>query len=134
MHYLATIMTGVLLAVSGAHPAFAWNLTIINNNNAPVDQPLRLVSANPYDNQMLEESPQEVLLKFTQGIRPDKSYIRVLNNYGARVDEAELESTGTHLSLPLPKLPPGKYTLKWRARCQCAADTEISDVFHFTVR
>ena len=115
--------------------AFALKtLVIISNNNAPVDQPQKLVSTSPYDRQSLAVAPEKVILTFAQPVLPDRSYIRVYDMYGTKLEVGELESTGLTLSVTVPPLAPGKYKVKWRARCHCNEDSELGDTFRFTVQ
>jgi methionine-rich copper-binding protein CopC len=111
----------------------AFTLAIINNNPV-IDQSERLVSSTPYEKQVLTTPPEAVSLTFSQPVRPDRSSIRVLDMYGSQVDSGELDTGGLTLSVAVPNLGPGKYTVKWRARCRCDDDNELSDSFHFTVQ
>ena len=109
-------------------------LFIVTNDNQQNAGPLKLVSSIPYDRQMLDKSPPSVSLTFSQPIKPDKSFIRVYDSLGTQLDTGSLESQGMSLSVVLPELTTGKYSLKWKARCRCDDDTEISETFHFTVK
>lgn len=109
-------------------------LIIINNNSTEPSGPLRLVSSVPYDRQTLDAPPGVVSFTFSQGVKPDKSMIRVFDAMGSQVEMGELQVQGTMLSAALPPLTSGKYVIKWRARCLCAEDNEIGDSFHFMVR
>lgn len=129
-----TILVGLMLAAGTTGHAVALTVVIQNNHNDASGGPLRLLSSKPYDRQVLNTVPEEVSLMFAQPIRPAKSYIRLYNSFGHQLDIGELESEGLTLSAGLPALSPGKYKVKWKARCACEQDTEISDHFYFTVR
>ena len=63
-------------------------------------------------------SPSEVKVWFTQGLEPAFSNLRVVDQSGARVDQrnsAVDPSDRTLMKVSLPSLPPGIYTVFWRA-------------------
>jgi methionine-rich copper-binding protein CopC len=60
--------------------------------------------------------PAAVTITYTEGVEPDFSTIEVQNAQGARVDKADphlLNGEQTRLSVNLPTLPPGQYTVIW---------------------
>ena len=64
----------------------------------------------------LPVSPNAVTITYTEGVEPDFSTIEVQNAQGARVDKADphlLDGDQTKLSVSLPKLPSGDYTVIW---------------------
>lgn len=110
-------------------------LVIINNNtNQENTGPLRLISSTPYDRQVVSKSPESISFTFSQPIKPDKSSIKVLDAYGHPVETGELEANGKSMSVALPELSYGKYSVKWRVRCLCDADTLLNDTVRFTIR
>lgn len=125
------LLAGALWMPQASH---ALTVIIQNNRNDASGGPLRLVSSSPYDQEKLDASPGEVSITFSQPIRPAKSYIRVYDAFGNQLDAGALESEGMELSAALPELSAGKYKVKWKARCNCPEDSEISDNFYFTVR
>lgn len=63
-------------------------------------------------------SPGEVKVWFTQGLEAAFSNLRVVDQSGARVDRrnsAVDPSDRTLMKVSLPSLPPGIYTVFWRA-------------------
>ncbi|MDE3059798.1 MAG: copper resistance protein CopC [Pseudomonadota bacterium] len=115
--------------------AHALKTLVIIENAAPAAPAQRLVSTRPYDNETLDKPPPAVVITFSQPIRPDKSQIRVYDSYGAPVSTGALSGGGTRMSVSLPKLPPGRYGVKWRESCLCEDETaDLSDEFHFTIR
>jgi methionine-rich copper-binding protein CopC len=124
----------ISLSLCVAGPARAWDLIISNSTQTANDLPLQLVSAKPYERQVVPGTFGQVSLTFSQPVRPDKSYIRVTDLYGTRLNPEQLDSDGYSISTTLPELKPGKYTVKWQARCRCTEDTTIGDKFSFTVQ
>jgi methionine-rich copper-binding protein CopC len=116
-------------------PAYALrDLVIVNQSITAPSLPLALVAATPFEGQVLDVVPEKLVLEFSQPIRPDKSVVKVLDMYGMAVETGAVEANGKMLSVVLGKLAPGKYSVKWRVRCRCDDDTEISDNYRFTVR
>ena len=113
--------------------ASALTLAIINNNPAN-DQTFRLASSSPYDGQVLPKSPDILSLVFTQAPRAERSYIKITDMYGTRLDEGSVDVSGNNMAISLPELPAGKYSVRWSARCRCGEDIELGDSFHFTVK
>jgi hypothetical protein len=74
--------------------------------------------ASPTANSNLPAAPAAVTITFTEGVEPDFSSIVVRDSHDLRVDKSDLHQvgrTGRQLSVSLPKLPPGKYTVIWSA-------------------
>jgi methionine-rich copper-binding protein CopC len=111
----------------------AITLSIVTNNANAV-LPFQLVSAVPFDRQSVVGAPKEYALRFSQPVRPDRSSIKVFDSFGARVNDDALESDGMGLVTALRPLSPGRYTVKWQARCQCDGDVTLGETFHFTVK
>ncbi len=105
-----------------------------NRNNTNVNGPLQLVSSNPYDRQILDVAPTKITFTFSQPIKPDKSSLKLYNATGSEIDVGNLESQGLNMSVSVADLTYGRYTIKWRARCLCDDDTQLSDSFHFTIK
>ena len=133
-----TLLGGILFSCAvmllSANTTYAFTLNVINSTNVAADQPQRFISSVPYDNQVLDKSPEAVTITFAQPIRPDKSFLKVYDMFGTQLNDGTLASNGVNMSAQLPELSPGKYKVKWQARCKCSDDTDISDNFHFTVR
>ena len=122
----------VLLPLLMADAAWGLNLTIVNptvNNGLP----FQLVGSQPYDREEVS-APAKYVLQFSQPVKPDRSYIRVLDSFGGRVNDDRITSDGMSLTAELPALPPGRYTVRWRTYCRCAGERDLSDTFHFTVK
>ncbi|HEY1935490.1 MAG TPA: copper resistance protein CopC [Acetobacteraceae bacterium] len=93
-----------------------------------------LQRSNPPVGSDLPASPSAVTITYTEGVEPDFSTIEVQNAQGARVDEGHphlLNGEQRKLSVNLPKLPPGKYTVTWHVTSVDTHKTEGR--FHFTV-
>lgn len=112
--------------------ALAFGLVIVNQ--APPSSAFQMVSATPYDRQVVSPAPKQYVLKFSQPVRPEKSSIKVMNSFGARVNGEGLDSDGLSLTTQLPELPPGKYIVKWQTRCQCTGEMVLSETYHFSVK
>jgi methionine-rich copper-binding protein CopC len=79
----------------------------------------------------LRRPPDEVKLYFSERLEPAYSTIRVLDGQGAQVDRRESRVDRTNLTLlrtPLPPLPPGTYTVRWRV---LSIDGDVTEG-HFT--
>ncbi len=75
-----------------------------------------LVHASPPVGSELPVSPSSVTITYTEGVEPDFSTIEVDDSHGVRMDKADPHLLGgeqTKLSVSLPKLPPGEYTVIW---------------------
>ncbi|ALJ19145.1 copper resistance CopC/CopD family protein [Microbacterium sp. No. 7] len=108
--FAASALAGVLLLVGGpASPAFAH---------------ATIVETIPAHGTELDEAPTEVRVTFSEAVSligsPDA--IAVIDADGERVDAAgaELDETGTVLTIPLEDLPVGAYIASWRV---VSADT-----------
>jgi copper resistance protein C len=74
--------------------------------------------ASPAANSNLPTAPAAVTITFTEGVEAGFSTIEVRDAHGLRVDNSDLHPvgrTGRQLSVSLPKLPAGIYTVIWRA-------------------
>lgn len=120
-----------VLGFLGVSRAWAFDLTIVTQ--VPPTVPFQLVSATPFDRQSVS-APSQYSLRFSQPVKPDKSSIKIMDSFGGRVNDDELQSDGFTLVSALPVLTAGRYTVKWQTRCQCEADMVLSDTYHFTVK
>ena len=121
-----------MLCAAFAAPAAALTVNIITQNGGG-GVPFQLVNAAPFDREQVA-SPATYVLRFSQPIRPDKSSIRVFDMFGSRVNDDAITTDGMSMTTALPTLAPGKYTVKWQARCRCAGEQELGETFHFTVK
>lgn len=124
----------MIACMCGSAYAGAIDTLVIINPVMPAYTELQLLSASPYENEKLDAPPLFITLTFSQPLRPDKSFIRVTDMYGRQLGESEVGPEGKDMSVALPELGPGRYSVKWRARCRCEQDTEISDTYRFTVK
>lgn len=80
-------------------------------------------------------APAKVAINFTEGVEPRFSTIEVSDAAGKRVDKQDSHTAPSDsklLSVGLPQLAPGTYTVVWRVT---AVDTHKSEgSFKFTVR
>ena len=75
-----------------------------------------LQRASPPVGSELPASPSAVTITYTEGVEPDFSTIEVDDAHGTRVDKADPHLLGgeqTKLTVSLPQLPPGEYTVIW---------------------
>lgn len=93
-----------------------------------------LEHASPPVGSELPVSPAAVTITYTEGVEPDFSTIEVDDAHGTRVDKADphlVGDAGRQLSVSLPKLPPGEYTVTWHVTSVDTHKTEGR--FNFSV-
>ncbi len=94
-----------------------------------------LRTAAPAVGGTVQASPPEVAITFTEGVEPRFSAIEVQDAAGRRVDKADVHrapADNKMLSVGLPQLAPGTYTVIWRAT---AVDTHKTEgKFQFTIK
>jgi copper transport protein len=76
-----------------------------------------LARAEPAPNAVLEETPDRVIIWFTEPIEPPFSRIEVLDSQGRQVDNADSQvdrNDPAVMSVTLPNLERGTYTVAWR--------------------
>jgi methionine-rich copper-binding protein CopC len=86
-----------------------------------------LERARPVAGSVVRGAPGELTLWFTERIEPAFSEVRVLNAAGRQLDTGSPlfnASEGKVLRIPLPKLGPGTYRVKWRI---LSVDTHVSE-------
>ena len=75
-----------------------------------------LSRAEPAPNSELPDSPERIVLWFSEGIEPDLADIRVLNAQGDSVDNDDVSTQGNPVEsvfVSLPTLENGTYTVSW---------------------
>ncbi len=91
--------------------------------------------AEPRAGSTLTTSPPRVRLWFTGALEPAYSRMHVVNAAGARVDAGDSQVDAANravLTVSLPALPPGGYTVVWRI---VSVDMHVSEgTFSFRVR
>jgi methionine-rich copper-binding protein CopC len=93
-----------------------------------------LERANPPVGSEIAASPPQVAISFTEGVEPLFSTIEVHGPNGATVPAGTPQVAPDNnrvLSVQLPKLPPGVYTVSWHVTSVDTHKTEGS--FQFTV-
>jgi methionine-rich copper-binding protein CopC len=93
-----------------------------------------LARANPPVGSVLPASPPAVTITYTEGVEPSFSTIEVRDSRGTRVDKADPHLTGSEgnrLSVSLPKLSAGQYTVIWHVTSVDTHKTEGQ--FNFSV-
>ena len=94
-----------------------------------------LRTAAPAVGSTVQASPPEVAITFTEGVEPRFSTIEVQDAAGRRVDRNDVHTTlgdNKVLSVGVPQLAPGLYTVNWHAT---AVDTHKTEgKFQFTIR
>ncbi|MFQ6026734.1 MAG: copper resistance protein CopC [Dehalococcoidia bacterium] len=86
-------------------------------NPSPVSGHANLARSEPAANSVLEETPQRVVIWFTEPLEPRFSQIQVLNSQAQRVDQGDSAvdaNDPTVMSVSLQPLPDGTYTVSWR--------------------
>jgi methionine-rich copper-binding protein CopC len=82
-----------------------------------------LVSAVPAVGSTVSTPPTELTLKYTERVEPHFSQVQVLNSKGEKLSLGKLQLAGDGgriVTVALPKLSPGSYTVVWH---MTAADT-----------
>ncbi|WP_244613490.1 copper resistance CopC family protein [Methylosinus sp. Ce-a6] len=74
-----------------------------------------LEHADPRVGSTISGAPSAVSLYFTQEVESSFTSIEVLNSAGARVDSGKPRVSGTTAQVGVEPLPPGHYTVRWRA-------------------
>jgi methionine-rich copper-binding protein CopC len=80
-------------------------------------------------------APAQVSIRYTEGLEPKFSSIQVSGENGAAVTQAKStvdSADATHMTLALPALKPGVYTVHWVAIATDGHRTE--GTYHFTVK
>ena len=94
-----------------------------------------LVRSVPESDAVLAQAPDRIELFFSEAVDPNFTVIQVLNSSAAPVDKHDTRldpADPTHVTVSLPPLPDGVYTVSWRALS--AADGHVtSGAFPFTV-
>jgi copper resistance protein C len=102
---------------------------------APGSSHAYLVRSTPTARAVVARSPERVQLWFNERLEPAYSRVSVWNRDAQRVDagDAEVERTEpTRLSVSVPPLPAGGYTVKYRV---LSVDGHVVEAaFTFTVR
>lgn len=94
-----------------------------------------LVRSTPAARAAVGRSPERVQLWFNERLEPAYSRVSVWNREGSRVDAGDVAvgpAEATRLSVGVPPLPAGVYTVKYRV---LSVDGHIVEAqFQFTVR
>lgn len=92
-------------------------------------------ASTPADGGTVAASPPELSITYTEGVEPRFSTIEVQDAAGKRVDKQDPHTAPADnkvLSVGLPALPPGAYTVTWHVT---AVDTHKTEgTFKFTVK
>lgn len=94
-----------------------------------------LVKSSPARRAVLSNSPSQVVLWFNEQLEAQFSQLSVWNNQGGRLDSGDVQVAADDpkkLSVSLPALPAGTYTVKFRV---LSVDGHIAEAeFPFTIR
>lgn len=99
-----------------------WIVTIlffyfIFNTFSIVESHANLVQSQPKQNSVLEYSPTDITITFSEPLSPTLSYIEVYNFDGSKLDnnDSSLNSLDkSTLTISVPVLPKGTYTVFWQ--------------------
>jgi copper resistance protein C len=83
--------------------------------------------ATPAVGSTVRGPPAQVILRFSERLEPAFSKMQVLDASGRRVDKddaARSPGDANVLSVSLPPLAPGRYTVKWRV---LSVDTHVTE-------
>ena len=117
---IAALAAAVLLATAWMLPAGAHAV---------------LVRSTPPGRATLADKPDRVQLWFNERLEPAFSSVSVWSSAGTQVDAGDsrvAHDDAKHLSVTLPPLPPGAYTVRYRV---LSVDGHVVDSsFSFTIR
>jgi methionine-rich copper-binding protein CopC len=95
----------------------------------------QLDRSDPRVGSTVSQAPSALTLYFTEGIEPAFSSVQVTDAGGRRVDNGKLRvdrGNPRQVQVALKPLPPGRYTVRWRA---VSVDTHATEgSFSFEVR
>ena len=98
---------------------------------APAAAHAELIRSDPAPGAVLQRSPAEIVLTFTESVEAQGGAIRVFDTDGERVDQGGADASGSTVRMPLPDLGDGSYVVTWRVT---SADAHpISGAFTFQV-
>ena len=92
----------------------------------------QLESANPRVGSTVSAAPSVLTLNFSEGVEPAFSTVQVTDAAGRRVDAGKPRVNGRQMQVPLGRLAPGQYNVRWRVLSVDTHRTEGS--FGFEVR
>ena len=98
---------------------------------APAGAHAELVQSDPAPGAVLDTSPREVKLNFTEAVDAKSGAIRVFDADGERVDDGGVDVSGSTVRVPVPGLDDGSYVVTWRVTSSDAHP--ISGAFTFQV-
>ncbi|MEV7008627.1 copper resistance CopC family protein [Streptosporangium sp. NPDC051022] len=73
-----------------------------------------LVGSDPASGAVLARAPRTATLTFNEALVPRLSHARLVDRSGRVLDGVASAAAGTRLTLGLPELPAGAYTIAWR--------------------
>jgi methionine-rich copper-binding protein CopC len=124
-------VAGVLRALLGA----SWVVALALGPASPASAHAYLVRSTPAARAVVARSPERVQLWFNERLEPAYSRISVHARDGQRVDAGDVQvgpAEPTRLSVGVPALPAGAYTVKYRV---LSVDGHVVEAeFGFTVR
>lgn len=116
------VLFGLLAAAMLALPTAAWAHAFLDH-------------ADPKVGSVVNDSPSEIKIWFTQEIEPDFSTIEVRDGQGNQVDKKDSHQDSNNkklLVVSVPKLADGEYTVTWSV---VSTDTHHTHGdFKFTVK
>ncbi|MSO78302.1 MAG: hypothetical protein EXQ79_01695 [Acidimicrobiia bacterium] len=97
----------------------------------PASAHASLLESNPAPGAVLQSSPKQVTLSFTEPVSTSLGAIRVYNSASKRVDSGDVKVRNNVVELTLPKLDDGSYAVAWRVSSEDAHP--ITGVFTFQI-
>lgn len=109
---------------------------VVLTTSQPVSAHAQLVETSPVDDQVLDQAPAEVSLRFDERMDVTPDAIRVLGPDGERVDSSttSLSEDSTTMSADIDPAGRGTYTVGWRATSEDGHTLSGSFVFHVEIR
>jgi methionine-rich copper-binding protein CopC len=92
-----------------------------------------LVHASPRVGSTVHDSPDAVVLVFTEPVEPNFSRVDLFDAHDQRIETGPAEqSKDDQLRVSLPPLPPGEYTVRWKVTSVDTHQTEGQFAFTLT--
>jgi copper transport protein len=103
---------------------------------SPAGAHATLISTSPADDDLVELAPEQVELRFDEGVETVEGGVQVIDPEGGRADRGQVEVSDddTTLTVPVDDAGEGTYTVAWRVVSRDGHNLSGSFVFHVGTR